>query len=146
MICLHILGATIWVGGHLVVMFSILPETLKNEDASILLGFEKRYEKLGMPSLFLQIITGLWLAYHLLGMPANWFGTTPIAHVIQIKLTLLFLTACLAIHAKTRVIPKLTNDSLSQLAWHIRAVSICAILFVLAGASIRFGGYPIFKG
>lgn len=146
MICLHILGATLWVGGHLVVMLSILPETLQKKDANILLHFEKRYEKLGMPSLFLQIITGLWLAYHLLGMPTHWFENTPVAHVIHIKLTLLFLTACLAIHAKTRVIPKLTNESLSTLAWHIRAVSLCAILFVLAGASIRFGGYPIFKG
>jgi hypothetical protein len=31
------------------------------------------------------------------------------------------------------------------LAWHIRIVTMAAVLFVLAGASVRFGGYPIFE-
>jgi hypothetical protein len=31
-----------------------------------------------------------------------------------------------------------------ELAWHIRIVTIFAVLLVLAGASIRFGCYPAF--
>jgi hypothetical protein len=34
---------------------------------------------------------------------------------------------------------------LPTLAWHIRIVTMAAVLFVLAGASVRFGGYPIFE-
>jgi hypothetical protein len=42
------------------------------------------------------------------------------------------------------VIPKLSDATLPTLAWHIRVVTVAAVLFVLAGASIRLGGYPVF--
>lgn len=29
--------------------------------------------------------------------------------------------------------------------WHIRIITLAAVLFVLTGASIRFGGYPVFN-
>jgi len=32
-----------------------------------------------------------------------------------------------------------------SLAWHIRIVTLAAVLLVLASASIRFGGYPVFE-
>lgn len=139
-LCLHLLGATIWVGGHIVVATRILPEALKNGDSSILLDFEKRYEKLGMPALVVQVLTGLWLAWKLLGPLPNWFDDTGVAHAVQLKLLLLVLTLLLAFHAKTRVIPKISDRSLKALAWHIRAVTIAAVLLVLVGVSIRFGG------
>ena len=68
-LCLHILGATIWAGGHLVLALSILPSALKEKNAEIILEFEKRFEKVGLPALGTQLLTGLWLAYHILGMP-----------------------------------------------------------------------------
>ena len=34
----------------------------------------------------------------------------------------------------------------ATLAWQIRIVTLAAVLLVLAGASIRFGGYPVFDG
>ena len=106
--------------------------------------FEQSFERIGLPALAIQILTGLWLAHHLLGSPGNWFRDNPIAHVVQVKLGLLALTLGLAVHARFRVIPKLSDDTLPTLAWHIRLVTLAAVLFVLAGASIRFGGYPAF--
>ena len=47
----HILGATVWTGGHLVLAARILPEVLRRRSASMLLDFEKRYELLGMSAL-----------------------------------------------------------------------------------------------
>lgn len=144
-LCLHILGATIWAGGHLVLGLSILPSALKQKDASIILGFEKKFERVGLPALGTQLLTGLWLAYHLLGTPDKWFVNEPTAHLVQAKLLFLFLTIALAISARLFVIPKLTNDTLKVLAYHIAFVTTLAVLFVLAGASIRLGGYPAFK-
>lgn len=141
---LHILGATIWAGGHLVLAVSILPAALRDRRAATVSDFERSFERVGLPALAVQILTGLWLAHHLLGAPANWFHDNPIAHVVQVKLGLLAATLGLAVHARLRVIPKLSDDTLPTLAWHIRAVTIAAVLFVLAGASIRFGGYPAF--
>lgn len=143
---LHILGATIWAGGHLILATTILPRALREHRAAAVSEFERSFERIGLPALAVQIVTGLWLANHLLGAPGNWFHDNPIAHVIQIKLGLLVLTLALAIHARLRVVPKLSDDTLPTLAWHIRLVTIVAVLFVLAGTSIRFGGYPAFGG
>jgi len=141
---LHILGATIWAGGHLVLAVAVLPDALRQQRASIVTEFESRFERIGLPSLALQILTGLWLAEHLLGGPGNWFAGDAVARTVQVKLTLLAVTVGLAVHARFRVIPNLSDDTLPTLAWHIRVVTIAAVLFVLAGASIRFGGYPVF--
>ena len=143
-LALHILGATIWAGGHITLALTILPAALGDHRAATVSEFEQRFERIGLPALGLQIITGLWLAHHLLGGPADWFDANPVARVVQVKLTLLALTVALAVHARFRVIPQLSDDTLPSLAWHIRTVTLAAVLFVLAGASIRFGGYPAF--
>ena len=143
---LHLLGATVWVGGHLTLAFTILPRALRQRRAATVTEFEQRYERIGLPALGVQIFTGLWLAERLLGSPTNWFDSGPVARVVQVKLALLVLTAGLALHARFRVLPRLSDDTLSVLAWHIRVVTLAAVLFVLAGSSIRLGGYPVFGG
>lgn len=141
---LHLLGAAVWVGGHMTLAFTIVPRALREGRAAIVSEFEQRYERIGLPALSVQVVTGLWLADHLLGGPGNWFDGNPVARVVQVKLGLLALTVGLAVHARFRVIPKLSDETLLTLAWHIRLVTLAAVLFVLAGASIRFGGYPVF--
>lgn len=141
---LHLIGAAVWVGGHLVLALSILPQALLDRRAAIVTGFEERFERLGLPALAVQVVTGLWLAHRLLGGVGNWFEGTPTARVVQVKLALLVATLALALHARLRLIPRLADDTLVSLAWHIRAVTALAVLFVLAGASARVGGYPAF--
>ena len=141
---LHILGATIWAGGHLTLALTILPRALREQRSAAVSEFEHSFERIGLPALAIQILSGVWLAHHLLGSPTNWFDDDPIAHVVQVKLGLLALTLALAVHARFRVIPKLSDTTLPSLAWHIRIVTAAAVLLVLAGASIRFGGYPVF--
>jgi putative copper export protein len=142
---LHILGATVWAGGHLVLALTILPTALRERSATAVSEFEQRFERIGLPALAVQIVTGLWLAEHLLGSPDHWFKSDSVARVVQVKLGLLALTIALAVHARFRVIPQLSDATLPTLAWHIRAVTLAAVLFVLAGASIRVGGYPVFE-
>lgn len=141
---LHLLGAAIWTGGHLVLAARILPRALRERKASIIREFEEPYESIGMPALAVQIVTGLLLAHRLLGAPMNWFADSPLAHVVQAKLLFLACTAALAVHAKTRVIPRLRDDNLIVLGWHIRGVTVLSVLFVLAGASARLGGFSWF--
>ena len=73
LLALHILAATIWTGGHIILSCVILPGVLKRRDAKALEAFESAYEKIGMPALIIQIITGLMLAYSLLPDVALWF-------------------------------------------------------------------------
>lgn len=145
LLLLHILGATLWTGGHLVLATTVLPRALRAKKASILSDFEQGYERVGMPALAVQIVTGLWLAHRLLGGPAHWFGAHPLAHVVQFKLLCLVGTVALAIHAKTRVIPRLCDDNLPVLGWHIAGVTVFSVLFVVAGASARLGGFPFLQ-
>jgi uncharacterized membrane protein len=144
-LCTHVVGACIWVGGHLVLATRILPVALRERKASLIQNFEQRYERLGLPALVAQVLTGLWLAHRILGGDAaTWFGHSGPARVVQVKLALLAGTVALAIHAKWRVIPRLRDDNLPLMAAHIVGVTTFGVLFVLAGASLRLGGYPAF--
>jgi hypothetical protein len=64
----------------------------------------------------------------------------PIGMLVGVKLLLLAATAALALHARLRLIPNLTDANLSGLAWHIRGITGLAIAFVVVGALIRLGG------
>jgi putative copper export protein len=142
---LHILGAAVWAGGHLTLAVTILPNALRQQRAAPVSEFEQRFERIGLPALAVQIVTGLWLAERLLGSPGRWFDSGPVARAVQVKLGLLALTLGLAIHARFRVIPRLSDETLPTLAWHIRLVTLAAVLLALIGASIRFAGYPFFE-
>lgn len=138
---LHVLAATIWTGGHLVLAITILPRVLKERSPSDLLRFEAGYEKVGIPALIIQVITGVWLAHHLMSDIGMWFSfDNAISRLIFIKLSLLLLTALFAIDARLRIIPNLTEHNLMSLAYHIIPVTVISVLFVIVGVSFRTGG------
>lgn len=140
LLLLHLLGAIIWTGGHIVLSVVILPKVLRERSPQQLLNFESVYEKIGMPALIIQIVTGLYLAHRLLPDVSQWFNlANPVAHAIMAKLILLALTLCFAIHARFRVIPFLSENNLVAMAWHIVPVTILSILFVVVGVSFRTG-------
>ena len=137
---LHVLGASVWVGGHLVLAISVLPRALKARKPGILLGFERGFERVGMPALLLQVVTGIWLALTYVPRVGDWFtlsARVP-AHIL-LKLALLAGTLLLALSARFRVIPRVAPDTLRTLAWHIVLVTLFAVLFVAVGVSLRTG-------
>lgn len=136
---LHILGATVWTGGHLVLALTILPRTLRERDPSFLLRFEHGFERLGIPAFIVQVVTGLWLAGRVTP-PAHWLsfdGRVPT--LIGVKLILLLTTVVLAVHARVRLIPSLDARRLPLLAVHIVGVTVVSVLFVLVGVALRTG-------
>ena len=138
---LHVLAATIWTGGHLVLATTILPRVLKEKSPSDLFRFESGYERVGIPALIIQVITGLWLAHNLMPEIGLWFSVgNPISRLIFVKLILLLLTVLFAIDARLRIIPNLTDRNLMSLAYHIIPVTIISVLFVIVGVSFRTGG------
>ena len=138
---LHVLAATIWTGGHLVLATTILPRVLKEKSTSDLLRFESGYERIGIPALIIQVATGLWLAHNLMPEISLWFSVgNPISRLILVKLILLLLTVLFAIDARLRIIPNLTDRNLMSLAYHIIPVTIISVLFVIVGVAFRTGG------
>ncbi len=67
-LALHVLGATIWTGGHLVLAFTVLPRALRARDPAILQDFEQGYERIGIPALLVQLPPGS-------GWPGRWCPT-----------------------------------------------------------------------
>lgn len=140
-LCLHVLGATVWTGGHLVLATTVLPRALSARDPGILLRFEQGYERIGMPALVVQVLTGLWLATGAAD-PRRWLTfEDPVTAAIGVKLCLLAVTAGFALNARLRVIPTLSAQTLPLMAWHIRVVTVLSVAFVLAGVFIRTGGW-----
>ncbi|HBN8233780.1 MULTISPECIES: CopD family protein [Pseudomonas aeruginosa group] len=136
---LHLLGAAIWVGGHLVLAFGILPGALRRRDPQAIRAFEQVYERIGIPALLLQVASGLWLASLWLPL-GHWLDASPVARALQLKLLLLAATAGLGAHARLRLIPRLDAASLPKLGWHIVAITLVGLAFVAVGQSFRFGG------
>lgn len=138
---IHILGASIWTGGHIILATRILPRVLRARSAAMLLDFEKRFEPIGMGALLTQVVTGLWLAPRLVP-PSIWFDAgIPASRMLMLKFACLVLTIAFALDARFRVLPKLRDDNVQAMLPHIIAVTILGILFVVAGVGIRTGGW-----
>lgn len=136
---IHLLGASVWVGGHLVLLFSVLPGALRRRDVQPVRHFEGLYERVGLPALLVQVASGIWLAGQWLPH-AQWFGDSPVAHLVQAKLALLGATVLLGVHARLALIPRLDEQRLPHLGVHILLITLTAVAFVWVGAGFRFGG------
>lgn len=136
-IFLHILAATIWTGGHLILSLGFLPSALRKNDFRIIESFETKYEPIGIPSLIILLLTGIYMTiFYTPDIFQLDFDDHYSKHII-LKYASLFITILLAIHARFFLIPK---KKLGQLAVHIIAVTMLAIFFVFLGFSARSGG------
>ena len=119
---------------------AVLPRVLKENSPERLLEFESAFERIGKPAMLVQIITGLLLAHRLLPDVYLWLDwSNPVSRVVGMKLMLLALTILLAADAKLRVLPKLSNKNLWDMAAHIIAVTLLSVLFVIVGVSFKTG-------
>lgn len=138
---IHILGATIWVRGHLILTLGYLPKALKEKNPEIIHQFEDKFEPIGLTALVIQIISGLWLGHFYIPLWQDWLNyDDEITRNILVKLGLLLVTLILSIDARFRIIPNLNQDNFLDLVLHILAVTLLSVLFVIFGITIRFGG------
>ena len=138
LLLIHLIGASVWTGGHLILSLTILPKALKNKELKPIQDFESSFERVGLPALLLQVITGIRMAYIYQPNIAEWFQfSSHLNTQIGIKVILLITTIALAIHARLFIIPRLTKASLPQLAYHIIGVTVLSLCFVFIGLNVR---------
>ena len=143
LLILHLISAAIWVGGHLCLAIGILPGALKKKDYTLITQFEKKYEPIGMSSLLVLVITGIWMALQFGVVPGQWFSfSNPLERVVSIKIILLLTTVLFAISAQTRVIPRLATNpkKLYEMAFHIIGVTTIGVIMLILGSFFRYGG------
>lgn len=151
LLLLHILGACVWIGGHLYLMLIIVPTALKHHNPQALLNFEASFEKLGMTALITQVITGLIMANHFLPNWSQLFDhTQDVSVLITLKLTWLICTILTALSAQRLVIPRLKKAltaedfSLTQKYFkifvsHISLITLLGLAFLVTGVLFRTG-------
>lgn len=138
LVILHLLGAAVWTGGHLVLALAVLPRAFRERDPGVVARFEAGYERLGIPALLVQVLTGIALAVHHAPAVESWLSLEdPLGALIAAKVLLLAATVGLALHARLRVLPDLAEERLRGLAWHVGPVTVLAVLMVVAGAGVR---------
>ncbi|MET0986134.1 MAG: CopD family protein [Steroidobacteraceae bacterium] len=137
---IHVLAATVWTGGHLVLASTVLPRTLAARDPRILLDFESGFERIGMPALLIQVASGLWMAHSNQPDISAWLAvSTPTTKLIALKILLLTITVLTALDARLRIIPRLRVETLPAMARRVILVTVVSVLFVLVGVSFRGG-------
>lgn len=141
LLILHLLAATIWVGGHLFLSIRFLPEAIKTKEVSIIQNFKDKFEPIGMPALIISILTGILMAYDYGVTFTKWFSfSNGIEKVVSLKLILLFITLALAVNAQLFLFPKLTSKSLPKAALQIILVTLIGVTMLILGSLIRIGG------
>ena len=141
LIFVHVLGATVWTGGHLVLVLVVLPRARRASDPGVVQEFEEGYERLALPALLSQVASGVWLALRAKPADVSWsqLATFPVSH-IALKLALLAGVLALAVHAKRRVLPELEAGNLETYGAHAWAVTLLSTGLVAVGVGLSTGG------
>lgn len=141
LLILHLLAATVWVGGHLFLSIRFLPEALKKKDASILTNFKDKFEPIGMPALIVLLVTGIMMAYDYEVTFTKWFSfSNGIEKIVSTKLLLLFISVGMAINAQLFVFPKVKSENLRPVAFQIITITVIGIAMLVLGSLVRIGG------
>ncbi len=93
---LHVIGATIWVGGQLV--FAALVPVIKAKDAALPKLVAKQFNKIAWPAFGLLLLTGFWnLATLPKDLPSSYHAA------VGIKMTVVTLSGVAAyMHARAK--------------------------------------------
>ena len=133
---IHVIAATIWVGGHIILLISLVPDAVKRRDMSLVAEFEKRYGMvLGLPSLLIAGATGIAMAHRYHG----WFSESwPIGAKIAL-FTALILIILLGRHELHRLRGKEVGEDSRRFAIHVLLVTAVSLMLVVMGWHLRFG-------
>jgi len=136
LVFLHIIAATIWAGGYIILTITILPKSIRQKSTDLIHNFNKSFHTLSMIALGFQVITGFRLATLLLPM-SKWaeFGN-PVALGINTKFFLLILTIIAIIIEKVYL---KKSKGIRLIAVLIVFITIISLIFIYTGISIRIG-------
>ena len=102
---IHLIAASIWVGGSLFIgiVFSPLLKTMTDsveERMQIMIRVGRRFNKVAVPSLIILMITGLYTSHALIGKP-ELLGSTSYGTFLTIKIFLVIaLIVTYAVHVR----------------------------------------------
>ncbi|HRJ48960.1 MAG: CopD family protein [Phycisphaeraceae bacterium] len=136
----HVLGASVWIGGHVVLLAVVIPQARGQGDVTPVRNFERSFGRIGLAALAVQVVTGPILASRWIGgWPSIFTTPTHPAHLVLAKVALLIAIVVLATHATHRLLPKLSMATLGRFTRHAWLVTLLSVALAIAGVSIRTG-------
>lgn len=140
LIILHILGASIWIGGMLIMALGVLPKAKKANNASLIKDYEGSFHILGMIALTLQFLTGFRLAMIYAGGMKGLFDFSNHAAVLFMwKLVLILLTMGLFVVFKKKTLSALVNSNVSSASSMIWILTLISIALMVLGLGFSRG-------
>lgn len=140
LIILHILGASIWIGGLLIMALGVLPKAKKANNSSLLKDYEGSFHILGMIALTLQFLTGFRLAMIYAGGMKGLFDFSNHAAVLFIwKFVLILLTMGLFVIFKKKTLSTLTDSNISSASVMVWILTIIALALMILGLGFSRG-------
>ncbi len=141
LLIIHLITATIWVGGHLILLIRYVPKSLKLKKIYPINNFRKNFEPIGMPSLLILLFTGVLMAYDYDITITKWFSFKGgVETIISLKLFLFLITITLALSAVKFIFPNLKEKPTFVLIVFITIVTLIAITMLILGSFVRQGG------
>lgn len=138
---IHLLAATIWVGGHLILAIRYVPKAITTKSLEELSIFRKNFEPIGIPSLLTLIITGILMAYDSNIPFEKWFSfENSIEKIVSVKIILLLISLSLAFITTKYILPFIDKLSPFLLYFIIFLVTTIAVTMFILGSLVRIGG------
>ena len=102
---IHLIAASIWVGGSLFIgiVFSPLLKTMTSsieERMQIMIRVGKRFNKVAVPSLIILMVTGLYTSHALIGKPDLLISTSYGTYLIIKIILVIALIVTYAVHVR----------------------------------------------
>jgi len=102
---IHLIAASIWVGGSLFIgiVFSPLLKTMTSsieERMQIMIRVGKRFNKVAVPSLIILMVTGLYTSHALIGRPDLLISTSYGTYLIIKIILVIALIITYAVHVR----------------------------------------------
>jgi putative copper export protein len=140
LIILHILGASIWIGGMLILALGVLPKAKKAKSSAILRNFEGSFHILGMTALTVQLLTGFRIAMIYAGGMKYLFDFTNHAAVLFVwKMLFIILTMVVFVLFKKKTLANLTDENVSSASAMVWVLALLAIGLMILGLGFSRG-------
>ena len=142
---LHVLSASIWFGGYVVMFFIILPKAKRDGEPEVFIEFERSFQKIGFPALLAQLITGPILATRFLPDPLDWFKfQTPDQDHVASKIIFLFIIIVLVLRTRSNTVPRLRAGdpkAMRSAKWITFWILFLAFSNIMMGMSVHTAGF-----
>jgi putative copper export protein len=141
----HLLGASIWFGGHVVLSFVVLPRARRREDPQALLSMLQGYWGLGLAALAVQAMTGPMLALRWVPRMSDWFRwqNSTQDHIAS-KVILLPVLLILTLLVRRKLWPRLAageTAAFKSAAKWLHTLTFISFLMLLTGLSLHTFGF-----